>query len=186
MSQGINVTSSPKIHALKKELELGNNAALGDFWREISACGTPLVEPIEGDDQHLLVTFLWRGAQEIRNVVVVDGIAGSDFLANQLTHLPGTDLWYKSYRARKDIRTVYTFSINDPLLSEDDPDWASHDSAVFTPDPLNSRLFFGEDSLLELPDAPPEPWIIPHPEIPFPQPAAPKRAGCVDLYPTWL
>ena len=37
---------------------------------------------------------------------------------------------------------------------------------VFTPDPLNPRLFLGEDSLLELPDAPPEPWVVPAPEVP--------------------
>jgi len=47
-------------------------------------------------------------------VVVVDGIAGDDFFANQLIRLPGTDLWYKTYRAASDTRTVYTFSINDP------------------------------------------------------------------------
>ena len=157
---------SPRIHALQKELESGNEAVLSEFWREISRCGTPLIEAIAGDEQHLLVTFLYRGAQDVHNVVVVDGIAGADFIANQLTRLPGTDLWYKSFRARKDIRTVYSFSVYDPLLGEDDPDWAKHDSAVFTLDPLNPRIFFGEDSVLELPDAPPEPWVIRHPEIP--------------------
>lgn len=158
--------NSPRIEALQNELESGNEAALSEFWCEVSSFGTPLIEPIVGDDKYLLVTFLWRGVQDLRNVVVVDGIAGADFVANQLTHLTGTDLWYKSYRARKDIRTVYTFSINDPLLSEDDPNWAKHNSAVFTPDSLNPRIFLEEDSILEMPNAPPEPWIIPHPETP--------------------
>jgi enterochelin esterase family protein len=157
---------SPRIDRLKTELESGNQAALSEFWREISSHGTPLIEPIEGDERDSLVTFLWRGAEDVRNVVVVDGIAGADFFANQLTRLPGTDLWYKTYQARNDVRTVYTFSINDPLLTEDDPGWAEHDSASFAPDPLNPHVFFDEDSVLELPNAAPEPWIVQKPGIP--------------------
>jgi len=157
---------SPRIGKLKKELELGNNTALNDFWQEISISSTPLIEPIEGNDTDCLVTFLWRGSEDLRNVVVVDGIAGADFIANQLTHLPGTDLWCKTFQARKDIRTIYTFSVNDPLLTEDGPGWAEHDTALFTLDPLNPRVFLDEDSILELPDAPPEPWVIPHPDDP--------------------
>ena len=160
------IPANPMIEKLKQGLASGSKTALDEFWQSVFNYGTPLIEPIEGDRSHMLVTFLWRGTDDLRNVVVVDGIAGADFAANQLTRLPGTDVWYKSYCTRKDVRTVYTFSVNDPLLNEEDPGWAEHQSALFAPDPLNPRLFLGEDSLLELPDAPPEPWIVHLPDVP--------------------
>jgi len=40
-------------------------AALTTFWREVEAEGAPLVEPIEGDERHVLLTFLWRDDGEV-------------------------------------------------------------------------------------------------------------------------
>jgi len=145
---------------------MGHGAALDAFWQEMTAHGTPLVEPIPGDEHHRLVTFIWRGSHDLRNVVVLDGIAGDNFASNQLTQLPGTDLFFKSYRARKDTHTVYSFSTNDPLLSEEDEGWAEHYSSVFCMDPLNPHTLFGEESVLRLPDALRELWIEARPGVP--------------------
>jgi hypothetical protein len=45
---------SPRIVALERELEAGNSAALDAFWQEVAEKGTPLFEPIEGDEQYVL------------------------------------------------------------------------------------------------------------------------------------
>jgi hypothetical protein len=45
---------SPRLAALRRRLKAGDEAALDIFWREVHEQGTPLVEPIPGDDQHTL------------------------------------------------------------------------------------------------------------------------------------
>ncbi len=52
---------SPRITALRQELEARNSSALNAFWQEVTEKGAPLFEPVEGDEQQILVTFLWRG-----------------------------------------------------------------------------------------------------------------------------
>lgn len=173
---------SPRIATLRGNVENGHVEALQDFWSEISRDGAPLVEAIEGDEQHVLVTFLWRMTEDIRNVVVIGGPAGwGDFAKNQLTRLRDTDLWFKTYRARPDMRTTYRLSPNDSLLNredvEDDQAWEQR-AATFQPDPLNPRRYVfprnekdpaSKDfvtSMLELPGAPPQPWVARRPGIP--------------------
>lgn len=158
---------SPRIQTLKREIESGRTAALAEFWQEMMRQGTPLVEPFIGQNTLRLVTFLWRGTPDLHNVVVLDGIAGEDFIANQLTHLPDTDVWYKTFLARSDVHTVYSFSPNDPLLAEGEAGWVEHFVSGFVLDPLNPHTLFDEASILRLPDAPPEPWITTRPESPI-------------------
>jgi hypothetical protein len=85
---------SPRIAALHGELERGD-AALERFWRQVEADGTPLVERIEGDDGHVLVTLLWRGDDATRNVVAETPFDTGDPDECQMTRLPGTDVWYR-------------------------------------------------------------------------------------------
>lgn len=61
---------SPRLAALAAQLAKGNSAAADKFWREVAEQGTPLVEPIEGDQEHVLVTFLFRGGEDVRNVMI--------------------------------------------------------------------------------------------------------------------
>lgn len=164
---------SPRITSLEQALASGNTTTLEAFWQEAIELGTPLIEPIEGDDEHRLVTFLWREQGDIRNMVVCFGPAGYKRPAkNQMTRLLETNLWYKTYRVRSDLRTIYLLSQNDPLTGEEyaPEDFGTH----LIPDPLNPQRFvFSEDadnpaekalvvSILELPDAPLQPWIHPH------------------------
>src|SRR6476661_1921479 len=60
--------ASPRLDALRKEQEAGDTAALERFWQRLATEGTPLVE---GEGTERLVTFLWRGGDETRNVLVV-------------------------------------------------------------------------------------------------------------------
>lgn len=52
---------SPHIASLEQALASGESAALAAFWQEISEHGAPLIEPIEADDTHSFLPFLWRG-----------------------------------------------------------------------------------------------------------------------------
>jgi enterochelin esterase-like enzyme len=168
-------TISPRIDALRRDLEVDRSGALQAFWAAISRDGAPLVEPIDGDQHHVLVTFLWRMTEDVRNVVVIGGVVGwGDFAKHQLTRLGDTDLWFKTYRARSDTRTVYRLSPNDVLLSReevaDDTAWEER-VKTFQPDPLNPHryTFFSEDAVwsrLELPDAPPQPFVASRPDAP--------------------
>lgn len=166
---------SPRIAALEQKLASGDTAALEACWQEVAEHGTPLFEAVEGDNSHYLVTFLWRDTGDTNNAVVFSGLGGFDNPAgNQMTHLSNTDLWHRTYRVRSDLRTTYQISVNDPLTELNFPDdWGKRLKA----DPLNpSQFVYIKDdeipddkdvavSMLELPDAPPQPWITPRPEI---------------------
>lgn len=171
---------SSRIEALRRALESGDTAALEAFWREIETAGAPLVEPAPDGDAHLLVTFVWRGSAETRNVVVVRGPAGYDFARNQLAHLGDTSLWYKTYRARRDLRTIYWLSENDSLVPMAEVEESAYQArtAGWLPDPLNPRRYVMERdeeipgdrdfiaSPLELPGAPPQPHATPRDGVP--------------------
>ncbi|HEX2186768.1 MAG TPA: enterochelin esterase domain-containing protein, partial [Chloroflexota bacterium] len=166
------VPESPRIAALRHSLAAGTEAraTLTAFWDEVARSGTPLVEAIPGDDGHLLVTFLWRDAgppEDTRNVVLFGGPAGWTVAHNHLLRLPGTDVWYRSYRVRADARLAYWLSPNDCLLEtyQIDPyDAEAVEARLATAglDPFNRRPYPAERpvySTVELPGAPPEPFI---------------------------
>ena len=148
------------IETLKEDLEAGNAAALDAFWETISQQDTPLIESIEGDDKYSLVTFLWRAAEEDQGVEVVNNLSGGDAV-DAMTHLPETDLWYKTYRVHNETRESYQFAVGGSNVT----------------DPLNSRQHvFPDDeeieftgwvsSVFEMPDAPPQPWTTARPNVP--------------------
>jgi enterochelin esterase-like enzyme len=181
-SQQQQMLESPRLAALHKALTAGDTAALETFWQAISADGAPLMEPIEGDPAHSLLTFLWRAQIQPRNVVVWGGPAGSDHPEqNQMARLPDTDLWSKTYRVPSDVRGVYSLSVNDPLTDAQDP--SIDPTARFLLDPLNPRPFYQGEALaaiwgvgrtiFELPGASPQPWIAPAP---------PEAAGTIETH----
>jgi len=165
---------SARLEILRGALEAGNVKALDVFWRQVTKQGTPLIEGIEGDGDHSLVTFLWR-ASEIRGVAVISLLTSPS--TSPMTRLLDTDLWYKTCRVRNDIRATYQFS-QDSLH----PTQESHDDgspwANWRPDPLNPHTFafFDDDenpmgvklvrSVLEMPAALAQPWIEPRGGIP--------------------
>src|SRR4051812_50208610 len=62
--------ASPRLGALRREVETGGPAALERFWRRGAEEGTPLAEPVAGEGSERLVTLLWRGGGETRNGLV--------------------------------------------------------------------------------------------------------------------
>jgi enterochelin esterase family protein len=157
---------SPRIAALRRALAGGDRDALPAFWRSVAERGTPLVEPVPDDTRYALVTFLWRGGEDTRNVVVVGGVAdrdvAEDFAHHQMARLPGTDVWFRTYRTRVEAHFVYRLSPNDSLISAADvTDWHAQE-ATFQADPLNRQPYQSEDgescSVACLPGAAPQPW----------------------------
>lgn len=164
---------SPKIMHLKDQLKKGQNDAIQTFWKQVQKEGTPLLEPAD-EDTHLLVTFLWKAVKPHKNVVVsAYGLGSFDPLKNKMTHIEGTDIWYRTYRYPKNLRTVYSISPDDPLISIADYRLELSDFSPFTANWTNdifnpikyfmpASLCLGsqdhEMSLLELPDAPKYPW----------------------------
>ena len=172
LAQNVKITS-PRLTTLKKEIDSGNRSALGTFWQEVTKQGTPLVESITGDERYVLLTFLWRAKEEIKNVVVVGGIAGYQFTDNLMTRLPDTDLWYRTYRVRNDARFGYNLAPNDSLIlikdiNIEDQKAVMQRLSTFKTDPLNPKTYPGTPpvSLVELPGALPQPWINRSPEAP--------------------
>ncbi len=165
--------TSPRLSALKKEVEAGNRVALDSFWQDVTKQGAPLVEQIKGDDRHVLLTFLWRAKEETRNVVVFGGVAGTDFSKNQMTRLLDTDLWFKTYKVRDDARFTYNLAPNDSLVPFGKIDLKDQKAVMqrisaFKLDPLNPKTYLGlpPTSLLELAGAPPQPWTKRSPDVP--------------------
>jgi enterochelin esterase-like enzyme len=158
---------SPRIARLKTP------ADVAAFWREIGPAGSPL---IEGN----LVTFLWRGADTHGVFVQFSPCVRADPGDCFMTHLAGTDLWYKSFRVDRRARTYYLLAPNPPRFTKrtaDDTVVQGALDASYQRDPLNPRVIFGDPrnpdipirngaSILEMPDAPPQPWIQRRADVP--------------------
>ncbi len=159
---------SPRLLELGRQLTHGNSDRLVEFEKALEEEGAPLVEPLEGNEEEMLVTFVWRGNSETENVVVFLQSGGPDPADNRMERLASTDLWYKSYIFGRDARFVYSLSPNDSLVPLDDPnvDFRKRFSTVQR-DPLNPKHHpletegvppFMVLSMVEMPEAPPQPW----------------------------
>lgn len=154
--------ASPAIRLLRQRSAAGDRPAIHRFWADVARKGSPLIEPIPGDPDFSLVTFLWRGDGHTRNVVLFDGVADFD-AKTQLSRLANTDVWYKTFRIRNDARFAYNLSPNDPLTSINDiknDDVMKRRLAGLQIDPLNPHHcpttfgpYGGEASYIELPRA---------------------------------
>lgn len=169
---------SPRLVALQQRLAGGDRAALDSFWQEVAERGTPLVEPIEGEADHMLVTFLVRAEPDTVNAYVLSSLDRT-FEAGRMTRMPQSDVYYKSYRVRNDARISYSISINDSEVPWRLVEWSNlregeKRTVTIRPDPLNPRRFPDEpgfpesevSSILELPKALSQPWRLPRPDVP--------------------
>src|SRR5262245_8702441 len=161
---------SPRLAALGKELLAGNKSAVDNFWQEVERRGTPLIEPIEGDDKNVLVTFLWRATFETWNVLVVwkYGIDRPDDY--KMRRFAKSNLWYKTVRLPRGARFYYLLSPNDRLVSGGN---AAQREATAQIDPLNPRRSsnnpnlskYDMASIAELPGAHPQEWADRRPDV---------------------
>jgi len=159
---------SPSIVNLEEALANGAGDAESAFWAHAQKAGTPLIEGTKDASGNVLLTFVWRGDSATRNVVLVNAaVASSDFSLSQLTHIAGTDIWYRTYVVPADVRFSYELSVNDDMTPFDQvTDWGKRTS-TFHSDPMNPRIFRSTImggrplSYAEGPEAPGQPWIKP-------------------------
>jgi len=170
------VVESQRIQALRASVERGERDSVNAFWEEVKKTGAPLIEPIAGDRENMAVTFLWKGKPDTQNVLVLwlpyVGVAPDEFL---MTRLGETDVWYKTIKVDRKMRLAYTLAPNAarlrPLSLGIDADAITMTAAAAMPDPLNPKRYridpesvdapeYRGNSVLEMPDAAPQPWIV--------------------------
>jgi len=162
---------SPAIEALREQLARGDRAT-DAFWADAARKGTPLVERAGPPEGYSLVTFLWRGNERTRNVVVFGSFTTRLPSEYRMTRQGDSDVWALTVRLPRSARFAYRLSPNDPLVTEGPR--ADQRLATLQADPLNPRRWACAEgaglhdcaSIAELPDAPPQPWIVRHPETP--------------------
>jgi enterochelin esterase family protein len=147
---------SPTIRALAQAVQEGNETAEDAFWQRIAERGAPLVERTDEDAEHVLVTFVWKESSPTMRIMVsgqLGQLTGTRPADNVLSQLPKTSVWYRSYWLRKDARAAYQLGTTAPQ----NPPAAAPD---FVADPFNrNKVPNAPFSILELANAPPEPWI---------------------------
>jgi enterochelin esterase family protein len=147
---------SARIARVAAEVAAGNSGAVEAFWSELRAQGTPLFEACD-DPERTLVTFVWRGTPETRNVLLYCDVE-TDIARLQLVRLADTDVWYRSYRLPSAARFYYQLAPDDSLVPfADEKDWPTRQKG-FVADPLNPHgVLIGADqrySFALLPGAP--------------------------------
>jgi enterochelin esterase-like enzyme len=173
---------SPRIQALQASLQRGEKESVNSFWEEVRKRGAPLIEPIAGDRDNMAVTFLWRGKPDTHNVMVLwtpyAGVVPDEYL---MARLDETDVWYKTIKVERKMRLAYSLAPNAarlrPFSLGIDNDAITMIAAAARPDPLNPGRWredpdsvdppeYRGSSVLEMPDAPPQPWIARRPSVP--------------------
>lgn len=176
------LVESPRIQALSASVQRGEQGSVNSFWEQVKKSGAPLIEPIAGDRENMAVTFLWRGAPETHNVLVLwlpyVGVVPDEYLMERLGR---TDVWYKTIKVDRKMRLSYTLAPNAgrlrPLALDIDGDAINMIAAAARPDPLNPKRWRDEQqseeapeyrgsSILEMPGASPQPWITRRPGVP--------------------
>jgi len=163
---------SPRLQALQRQLAQGGGTEA--FWREMAQQGTPLVEPWSEGER--LVTFLWRGA---RHGVRLFGSPSGNH--EPLQRLGASDVWWASFVMPRDVRLSYGLAPDVPDIDATALEQRRAILATLQRDPLNPRTWgagLGTDagaapvdgyqgrSVLQLPDAPPQPWLAARPGVP--------------------
>ncbi|OLE92185.1 MAG: enterochelin esterase, partial [Delftia sp. 13_1_40CM_3_66_6] len=165
---------SPRLQALAQAIQrgAGSGVAADAFWRRVQEEGTPMVEPLPGGQS--LVTFLWRGQPRagMQGVRLFGSPAGNH---DPLQHLAGSDVWWASFRMADNARLSYRLAPDVPLIAGSAMEQRRALLATAQRDPLNPKVFpqppkspqggfidaFQGASVLELPKAPPQPWVAP-------------------------
>jgi enterochelin esterase family protein len=158
-------SDSPRLTRLVQDLHSGDRQALGAFWRELGG-KAPLVETGTADERRRLVTFLWRGDDKTTRVTLMGGLPGANAV-KPLKRLGDTDLWYLTESHPTEARFAYVFQVNGPeaLPMEFRALMKEIQRNSPRPDPLNAREYAGW-SYVELPDAPPQPWLRKRADVP--------------------
>jgi enterochelin esterase-like enzyme len=154
---------SPRLMQLRKDIMDEKTGAVQEFWKTIEKSGAPIIEPVSDSKESFLVTFIWKGSADTKNVLVDWPTFASSFPDQFLmSHIDGTDVWFRTRKVRRGTRMFYRLSPNDPAGERPEGKWQRREQA----DPFNSKRDPDDPgvpldrarSLLELPGALPQPW----------------------------
>ena len=161
---------SPRLLKLKEVLEKEEDKKghVDVFWKEIEEKGAPIIEQIEREPNHKLVTFLCKENGDTDEIFLYSGSLGVIPHRGKFARLQGTDIYYKSIFYLNKTRITYAIirqKVNIPLYPPKD---------IIIPivkgDSLNKKNFIWLPgitlAILELPDAPSQPWIEKKDNIP--------------------
>src|SRR5271157_4558340 len=153
---------SPRISALKASIMGAKPGSIDSFWKEVEKEGSPIIEPLPGD--------------EIRLPYV--GGAPDDYFMDRLGD---TSVWYKTISVGTKTRFEYSLAPNVPRIRPVsqgvDNDAIAMIAAAARPDPLNPKRWsfhaqsvdspeYEGSSMVEMPDAPAQPWLVERPGVP--------------------
>jgi len=153
--------TSPILAGVADAIARGDTTAAERFWTRFAVESAPLIERPSSDPTHVLATFLWRGGDEVRDVVLMaqpDGVAMFRDPRSHLLRLGSTDIWYRTHTLPVAAEFSYAFSVNPPTNP-------ANDSILATlhPDPLNSlryQILSGPPrSIARMPAVSANPWI---------------------------
>ena len=178
MKKGMDLIS-PTITQLRNDIKSGVKSVLKDFWVKIEENGTPLIEPIENDETHKLVTFVVKADDDTRNVVIITALANQDdVISNNICErIEGTNIFYKSFKVLNGTLTIYSISKNNSLRYPQFYQNIMINSKTLSADPYNperfvqryrreGRRFTIEYSVLDVPSGRPKSWYIFNEETP--------------------
>lgn len=154
--------SSPRILEIDRAVRKHDAAAVDKFWADLKG-KSPIVEPYPGDPQTVLMTFVLR-----TKAPYVALFGAVDFREKPMVRIGDSDLHYLTARVPIDSRLDYAFMATDgpgefhaPFRPDRTPDprWGKKQT-----DPNNPMTHF-DFSRVELPGAPPQPYITPKPDV---------------------
>jgi Domain of unknown function (DUF3327) len=161
---------SPRIAALKQRLESGGDHAVAEFWQEIARTGAPLIEPANDNPHQVIVTFLWRGDGGTLGVRLLAPLGSATGMPNfPLARLPGTNVWYKCWQMRNDLRFTYRFITSVEAGNKE----SQQDTKVDPLNPHKMKLSLDENgtgtmelSIAAMPHGQEPPWTIKQSSVP--------------------
>lgn len=82
------------------------------FWAEVERRGTPLLERDDPESGTCVLTFVWRGGDETRSVMLIGNKLTDprDSDAARMHRVPGTDIWHLSLRLDRRWRGTYAIA----------------------------------------------------------------------------
>src|SRR5258708_7162535 len=78
--------------------------------------GTPLVDRIENDQRYAMITFVWRGTSNTRNVAVVGTFLKAPLVP--MMRIDNSDVWYLTAKVPAGARFTYWIAENSPMITE--------------------------------------------------------------------
>lgn len=119
---------------LKKSIMIDKEMALDTFWSNVKKAGTPLIENIADDEKNVLATVVYKHEEGINCISVNGEFFGFCVEDAQLSKIPNTDVWYRTYVIPKDVRSLYFFIVN----GDDEKEFYEMDVRI---DPFNEKEY---------------------------------------------